>query len=698
MSSTATREGAARVSFRAAPATINEEARSVTATLATENPVQVFDYFGWEPVDERLMMDGVELPTSRQIPLLDSHNRARVRDQIGSIRNLRVEDGEAGSELVGDLHFDDGPEGEDAFRKVRAGHMRDMSVGFEIGERVRVPEGEKVVRGDREFEGPLHLITRWPILEASLTPIGADQAAKIRKRNSDMSKQASGAEGAKNNPAPPPAAPAQHPAPVQVEPTAEQRNAIAQEVQRDLLARQAEVRASGAKWVSGPFALPQSEVDAAIDGGLTAEAAGQRWIKWVEDNQGNPPASPASGRGAFDGDGARGFADASAHGDEKQEMIEAMAASIILRANPALEPKLHEGARKYARFKTLDLVRELARSRGKKIDGFATNEDIMRAAGGGSYGQRAPAMVGQDSAPNLLENVLNKSLGMGFREAPVTWPMFCRRMMASNLRDHPIPKMSQLASLAEVGEQGEVKLAGFSDKKERVRLSTWSRRLAITDEMVINDDLGFLADLPMKMGAAAARTVEELVYYRLLSNPTMIEDSTALFHSDHNNYVASSSGAAPGESTLNAAMSAMELQKDPSGKLLDLRPRFLIHPPALGSTVNKQLNSEWLPGAANETRNPFFGAFEPIRAPRLQDGVTVDFKDGKQTVAGNSTGWYLFADPSQIETLIVAFYGSDAPETVEERPIDVLGTDRRITLRFGADFGDWRGCYFNYGA
>jgi hypothetical protein len=52
---------------------INEATRSVEAVIATENRVTVFDLRSYEPIDEVLLMSGMESPD--QVPLLASHNR-----------------------------------------------------------------------------------------------------------------------------------------------------------------------------------------------------------------------------------------------------------------------------------------------------------------------------------------------------------------------------------------------------------------------------------------------------------------------------------------------------------------------------------------------------------------------------------------------------------------------------------------------
>ncbi|HEA65263.1 MAG TPA: hypothetical protein ENI07_00335, partial [Desulfobacterales bacterium] len=59
-----------RVDKSGKPSSLNEEERSVEVVGATENPAEVFDYKRFEIVTEVLLMDGLEMPKTRQVPLL----------------------------------------------------------------------------------------------------------------------------------------------------------------------------------------------------------------------------------------------------------------------------------------------------------------------------------------------------------------------------------------------------------------------------------------------------------------------------------------------------------------------------------------------------------------------------------------------------------------------------------------------------
>lgn len=166
--------------FGVAPNSFDEKTRSVEGVLSTENPVSTWDWKRYEMVDEVLLSDSFSYPS--QIPLLDSHNRFSVKDQLGSVRDMRTEN----NQLVGRFYFATTSDAEDAMKKVREGHLTDLSIGY-IPNHKYIAEGETYQHSDgRKFTGPLNLSTITEVKECSLTPIGADSFSKLRSaENSD---------------------------------------------------------------------------------------------------------------------------------------------------------------------------------------------------------------------------------------------------------------------------------------------------------------------------------------------------------------------------------------------------------------------------------------------------------------------------------------------------------------------------------
>lgn len=166
---------------------VDEETRSIEGVVATELPAMVFDWSRWEPIQEILLMDGVELPESKQVIMLDTHTRYWLSAIKGSTRELRVEDDpKLGRVLMGRNFF--AHNAEDEFKLAKDGHLTDTSVGYKVynkfteklrpGER-KVINGKEFINKDESMD--LWIRTKWTLLENSLVPIGADKAAKLRE-------------------------------------------------------------------------------------------------------------------------------------------------------------------------------------------------------------------------------------------------------------------------------------------------------------------------------------------------------------------------------------------------------------------------------------------------------------------------------------------------------------------------------------
>lgn len=150
---------------------------SIRATLATEQPVLMFDWERFEFIPQTLRMDAME--SENQVPLLDSHSRFSVDDQLGSVRGIGTEKDTA----EGELFFASDEKSQRTETKIREGHLTDLSVGYRVLKQHHIPAGEKATVKGRTYEGGekgLNVVTSWRLQETSVTPIGADDAAKIR--------------------------------------------------------------------------------------------------------------------------------------------------------------------------------------------------------------------------------------------------------------------------------------------------------------------------------------------------------------------------------------------------------------------------------------------------------------------------------------------------------------------------------------
>lgn len=164
----------------APPASSGADDGGLRWILATEAPATVFDWERFDFVSEVLLMDGLVLPATKQVPLLDSHKRTSFDDVLGSVNDFARAEADGFAAVDGLVSFAADEKSQRASKKVEDRHLTDGSVGYQVERAVWIPAGEKAAVHGRVFEGPLKVSYRWLLKEFSVTPIGADALAKVR--------------------------------------------------------------------------------------------------------------------------------------------------------------------------------------------------------------------------------------------------------------------------------------------------------------------------------------------------------------------------------------------------------------------------------------------------------------------------------------------------------------------------------------
>jgi ATP-dependent protease ClpP protease subunit len=282
---------------------------------------------------------------------------------------------------------------------------------------------------------------------------------------------------------------------------------------------------------------------------------------------------------------------------------------------------------------------------------------------------------------NLLADVANKSMLKGYDEAEETFQQWTS---IGNLPDFKAAKrvdLNTFPALLEVAPGAEYKYATIGDRGEQIQLATYGRMFSINRQAIINDDLDAFTRVPNKMGRAAIRTVGNLVYAVLTSNPAMA-DTVALFHATHNNLL---TAAAISTTSVDAADAAMAKQVDASNNTLNLGMAYLIVPRSLKGLALQVANSEYEIGSStrnNTTPNWMRGVFEVIADARLD------------TVS--STTWYGSANPTMHDTIEVAYLdGNSAPTLEQQGGWTVDGVEFKVRIDAGVKALDFRGLVKN---
>lgn len=449
------------------------------------------------------------------------------------------------------------------------------------------------------------------------------------------------------------------------QPTPEETRAQAMAAEKS---RRAEIRAAYARFTQQAGVQPI--LDACLDDpDVTVEAARARLLDHL--GQGAEPANPAN------------------HAPRVEILVTAhdkfnAAAVNAIRTRCGLEKR--DPQNEWNGRKLIEMARASLELRGFRVAGKLPIEIAALAL------SRSPRAAGHQTTSDfdvILENTLHKELVGAWNNTPDTWSRVCKVGSVGDLRAWNRINPGTIGDIDTVNEQGEYKFKVIPDgAKESVQATRRGNRIAVTPEVIINDDLSYFSDVPQMFGRAARRSIESAFYTLLTSNssvgPTMNEDSLALFHATHGNYV--TAGAAPSVTTIDAGRQAMAAQKDISGnEFLDITPAIWLGPLSLGSTA-RVVNSS---------------IFDPDAANKLQRNNPVNnlFRDVIDTARLSGTGWYMFADPALHPVFEVVFLdGQTEPLLAQQEDFATAGLCWRVELPFGVGAIGWRGAYFNDGA
>jgi len=290
---------------------------------------------------------------------------------------------------------------------------------------------------------------------------------------------------------------------------------------------------------------------------------------------------------------------------------------------------------------------------------------------------------------NILADVAHKSVLKGWEEAEETFERWTVRGELSDFKPTKRVDLNTFPALDDVTDT-EYKYGTFGDRGETIVLASYGKLFGIRRKAIINDDLGVFTRVPMKMGRAARRTVGNLVYAVLTSNPTMA-DGVVLFHASHSNLP---TGAAISTAAVDAMRVAMATQQDPAGHAtggLNINLAYLLVPRALEGLAKSTAESEYEVAfdsngdpVGNRIPNSVRGTYEVISDARLDtDSAAV---------------WYGAGNPAMHDTVEVAYLDGNAePFTDQEDGWTVDGSNFKVRIDAGVKALDFRALAKNAG-
>jgi hypothetical protein len=346
--------------------------------------------------------------------------------------------------------------------------------------------------------------------------------------------------------------------------------------------------------------------------------------------------------------------------------------------------RLMEDASPFAEMSLPDVCREALLLDRQEVP-YSRNEIIQRALSGGTLS-------------NIFTNVANAQLMAAFDEESDTTAAWVSEVEVDNFKAVAVMDYAASTELEKLPRGGEANDASASDTGETYKVYRLARKFAVDEQDVLDDQFGRILQTPKDMGEAGRRARSNMVYGRLLANPTLAADNKAVFHTDHANLV-TGSGNALSASTLQAGISAMGQQKK-GDTLLSIAPRFLLVPGDSQWCAEILIKStQRIVSTAGEgTYNPLLNReFQIIIEPRLGALGFVD-PFNNTTYTGAATHWYLASRPGR--TVQLAFLRNTG-RVPTIRPYMLTegkwGVGWDIKYDIGATILDYRGLYKSTG-
>jgi len=349
--------------------------------------------------------------------------------------------------------------------------------------------------------------------------------------------------------------------------------------------------------------------------------------------------------------------------------------------------KAAEGpASEFQGMSVVDMQRDYL-TRGGARDAYRLSPDRVStmAMGGGGRGvgwRSAAAVITQTTSdfPDLVGSAAHQYLIERYKRQESQLKRLARKRNRSNFLHQFAVQRGGFGYLDEVREGGEYRSKTFETSKEGYPLRTYGNTFNVSRQMLINDQLGALADVLQTMAQAAVDT-EAVLLAAAINAGYKMGDGKDVFHADRRNL--SPLAAKPNIASLDEGRLAMRSQKDLDGVgLIDANPKFLLVPVSLQTAAETLVASTIAPGKTDDV-NPFAGKLEPLSDPRIT----------------NPTAWFLFADPEFSPALQYSYLdGHDAPETFTEDGWRVDGVEYKVRHDFGAGWLDYRFAWKNPGA
>lgn len=316
------------------------------------------------------------------------------------------------------------------------------------------------------------------------------------------------------------------------------------------------------------------------------------------------------------------------------------------------------------------------------IMGGQVTLDIQRAAFG-MNGHRPIRAAGFSTLTisDVIAATANKFLHQGWMAVDLTPLRISGIRNVKNFQQTTTVSLTGHLQFEKIGADGEIKHGTLSDLTYTNQADTYAAMLAITRKDIINDDLGALTQVPMRLGRGGALKLNDIFWTEFLGLV-----SANFFASGNNNINTGVADATIGG--LDATETIFMNQTDPDGKPLAAEAKILVVPSAIKNKMlaivdPTSLITSGATGGLSDT-NVFRGRFRVESSPYISNSSYTGY---------TTVGWWMLADPTIYPVIEIAALNGKVEPTVEsaDAEFNVLGVQMRGYSDIGVHRQEYRG-------
>ncbi len=653
------------------PETINLEARTIEVVFTTGEGGRRYDWWDDFEYIEELDVTPESVRTARLdkgLSVQGDHATHRGIDNVfGITGEYRFE---PGNKLVGVVRFATDEDSDKRFKKVADGILRHVSLGYRVYKYLRTQSADDKLPTMRAVD--------WEPTELSFVVTSFETQNGIRSRSSDelthdveivYQHREGDPMDPKDKVTDSGNEPTQPVEPNRSAPTDPNRSAPTDPEQPTVPVVDADRAAADRQQL-------QEMIQIAVRAGLDQSVASDAFVRGETVEQFCRTALNTLGDKSKEGIVSTLRSDNRS--DARENMIREIESGILIRADhEVLEGVDAARARGYATMRLLDVARSLLEANGVNTFGMSPMQVAQRA------------FQSTSDFPLILENVMNKSLRAGYAGEEQTWKELGHRTTVNDFREKHSYTLGDAPDLLPLNEHGEYQSGTLEESKESYRIHTFARKMGLTRQALINDDMNALSKVPTMFGSAGGRLESDVVWGMILgynfqtgkAQATKLHDGKTLFHTDHNNLL--TAGSAMSKTAMQELRKLGRKQKTIDGRTLNVTYKYIAVSEEIESVAEEVLFPVYAPNTSTDQQ--LRHKMSMIVEPRLA------------VAQANGLAWYAFAP--MFETFEYAYLAGEEEMVVEvNRHTDVDGLEIKVRKDFGAGIIDYRGFAMGTGA